>query len=327
MKKGRVLSGMRPSGRLHLGNLLGALSAWLELQGNHQCFYMIADYHALTTDYQDTGKLQENIFQMLLDWLSAGIEPTKCILFRQSAVPEHAELHLLLSSITPLSWLERNPTHKEQLRELGEKRLSTYGFLGYPVLQAADILLYKATIIPVGVDQLPHLELTREITRRFNHLYGEIFPLPKPRLTDVPKLPGIDGRKMSKSYDNCIYISDRKDEIQEKVRNMITDPARARRKDKGNPERCSVFAFQKVYNEGELPSIRKGCEEATIGCTDCKSSLSSSLTRAMERIWLKREKLERESDTLLDILSDGERRAREIASETLKEAKEAMKIL
>jgi tryptophanyl-tRNA synthetase len=317
---------MRPSGRLHLGNLLGALNSWLELQGNHECLFMIADYHALTTDYQDTGKLKENIFQMLLDWLSVGIDPKKCILFRQSAVPEHAELHLLLSSITPLSWLERNPTHKEQLKELGEKRLSTYGFLGYPVLQTADILLYKATIIPVGVDQLPHLELAREITRRFNHLYGETFPLPKPRLTDVPKLPGIDGRKMSKSYNNCIYISDGKDEIQKKVRNMLTDPARARRTDKGSPERCSVFAFQKVYNEEELPFLRRGCEEATIGCTDCKSSLASALVRAMEKIWMRRERFEAEADTVFDILSDGGRRAREIASKTLMEVKDAMKI-
>lgn len=281
---------------------------------------MIADWHALSSEYADTGRLKENIFQVAVDYISAGLDPGKSVIFLQSWVPEHAEMHLVLSMIVPLPWVERNPTYKEQLQEVKGKDLSTYGFLGYPVLQAADIVLYKANIVPVGVDQLPHLEMCREIVRRFNSLYNtDILVEPQPSLTDVPKLPGIDGRKMSKSYKNCIYLSDRGKELEQKVLNMITDPARKRRSDKGHPDVCTVYSFHKIFNPREKEEIAHVCRGAEIGCVDCKHKLIRALTNTVQPIWERREKLEKEPDRLWDILREGSKKAREVAGSTFAE--------
>ncbi|MDI6703183.1 MAG: tryptophan--tRNA ligase [bacterium] len=322
----RVLSGMRPTGRLHLGHFVGALDNWRSLQDKYECLYMIADWHALTTDYSDTSKIQENVKDMLIDWLAVGISPEKSTLFLQSDIPEHAELHLLLSIITPISWLERNPTYREQKKELGEERLSTYGFLGYPVLQSADILIYKATLVPVGEDQLPHLELTREITRRFNYLYGEVFPVPAPLLTKTSRLPGIDGRKMSKSFDNCIYISDSEKTLREKVRHMITDTERPRLNDPGHPSNCRLFPFHTVFNAKRVSKISIDCKEAKIGCTDCKEELSHCLIEYLKDIQIRRHELEATPKLIIDILEEGAERARKIAKQTMEEIREALKI-
>ena len=248
----RVLSGMRPTGRLHLGNFSGALENWKRLQEEYESFFFIADWHALSTDYANTSQLRDFTHEMLIDWLSAGLDPEKCTIFIQSHVPEHAELHILLSMITPLPWLERVPTYKQQQQELKEKDLSTYGFLGYPLLQSADILVYKADYVPVGIDQLPHLELTREVARRFNFLYKPVFPEPEALMTEFPKIPGTDGKKMSKSYNNAIYLSDTKDEVWEKLRTMVTDPKRIKRTDPGDPEICPVFSLHRVYSSQEI---------------------------------------------------------------------------
>ncbi|MBN1492966.1 MAG: tryptophan--tRNA ligase, partial [Candidatus Omnitrophica bacterium] len=242
MKK-RILSGIRPTGKLHIGNYFGAITNWVELQESGECFFMIADWHVLTTDYDSGSDISATVLDVAIDLLASGIDPEKCTLFVQSSVNAHAELALILSMITPLSWLERNPTYKEQIQELTGRELHTHGFLGYPVLQAADILLYDADVVPVGEDQLPHLELTREIARRFNHLYGALFKEPQAMLTQVPKLPGTDGRKMSKSYDNCIYLADALDVVDNKIKTMMTDPARKRRTDPGTPAKCPVYAY------------------------------------------------------------------------------------
>lgn len=319
MKKKRVLSGMRPTDRLHLGHLLGALDNWRKFQ-NQECFYMIADWHALSSEYADPSKLKENTFQIAIDYLSAGLDPEKSVIFLQSWVPEHAKMHLVLSMIVPLPWLERNPTYKEQLQEIKGKDLSTYGFFGYPVLQAADIVLYKADTVPVGVDQLPHLELCREIVRRFNSLYHtDILVEPQPSLTEVPKLPGLDGRKMSKSFKNCIYLSDRGKELEEKVLSMITDPARERRTDKGHPSVCTVYSFHKIFNPKDEDEIASACREAKIGCVECKKNLINALEKTMEPMWEKRSKLEKEPDKLWEILKEGSKKAREVASSTFAE--------
>ncbi|HCG77558.1 MAG: tryptophan--tRNA ligase [bacterium (Candidatus Ratteibacteria) CG_4_10_14_3_um_filter_41_18] len=325
MKK-RILSGMRPSGKLHLGHCEGVLKYWAKLQDEYECYYEIADLHALTTDYQDTSKIKENIKEMLVDWLCFGLDPEKSALFVQSEVPEHSQLHLLLSMIVPLSWLERCPTYKEQLTQLKDKDISTYGFLGYPVLQAADILLYKATAVPVGEDQLPHLELTREIARRFNYFYKEIFPEPKALLTKTPKLPGIDGRKMSKSYHNCIYLSDSGKIIEKKVMEMFTDPARVYKKDKGHPAGCVVFAFHQIYNKEEKSQIEKDCLSAKIGCTDCKKILSERLVKSLQPLSEKRKEFVARPKLIDDILKQGKENAGKIAKTTLREAREALKI-
>src|ERR1700680_1266304 len=271
----RVLSGMRSTGKLHLGNFVGALDNWVRMQDEYDCFFFVADWHALTTDYADTSRIKENSLEVLLDWLAAGLDPERCTMFIQSHVPQHAELHLLFSMITPLGWLERVPTYKEQRENIAEKDLSTYGFLGYPVLQAADILIYKGDFVPVGEDQVPHVELTREIARRFNMFYklhgAEVLPEPQPLLTRTPKLPGSDGRKMSKSYGNTIMLTDPEPVVRQKLKTMVTDPARVRRTDPGNPDLCPVGDLHKIFSSREtLAKVDAGCRSAGIGCIECK---------------------------------------------------------
>lgn len=286
---------------------------------------MIADWHALSSEYADTSRLKENIFQVTIDYISAGLDPEKSVIFLQSWVPEHTQMHLILSMIVPLPWVERNPTYKEQLQEVKDKDLTTYGFLGYPVLQAADIVLYKADIVPVGVDQLPHLEMAREMVRRFNNLYHtDILQEPQPSLTQVPKLPGLDGRKMSKSYKNCIYLSDRGKQLEEKVLNMITDPARKRKTDKGHPEVCIVHTYHKIFNPAEAEALANACRRAEIGCVDCKRKLIVALEKTMQPIWDRRGQLEKEPEKLWDILKEGSKKARDVAGGTFGEVLDAI---
>lgn len=325
-KKKRVLSGIQPSGKLHLGNLIGALENWVKMQDEYECFYEIADLHALTTGYDKPQELKENILDVALDLLSVGIDPKKCTLFIQSAIPEHAELHLLFSMITPLPWLERVPTYKSKIDELKEKDLGTYGFLGYPVLQAADILIYKAQAVPVGQDQLPHLEITREIGRRFNYFYGEVFPMPKDVLTKFPVLPGIDGKKMSKSYGNTIAISDSPEVVCKKVMSMVTDPARVKKTDKGHPAVCPVFAYHKIFDAQKVPDICSKCQSAAIGCVECKKIFTEALLNYMEPIWVKRRALSADPVAVYKILDEGAQRAKKVAAQTLAEVKKAMGI-
>jgi len=326
MAKKRILSGMRPSGKLHVGHLLGALTNWAALQDEYECFYMIADWHALTTDYENPSEIKSNIREMVVDWISSGLDPEKCTMFVQSHVVEHAELHLLLSMFIPLSWLERCPTYKQQQQELKDRNLSTYGFLGYPVLQAADILVYKAETVPVGEDQLPHLELCREIARRFNFLYTNIFPEPEALLTRVPKLLGTDGRKMSKSYNNCIFLSDPPQIIREKVASMITDPSRIRANDRGHPDVCIVYGLHKIFSSQTVDSITVDCERGSIGCVACKGILSEALIDKLKPIQAKRRYLEAKPEKIAKILKDGCLRAQKITRETLREAREAIGI-
>jgi tryptophanyl-tRNA synthetase len=327
--KKRIVSGMRPTGKLHLGNLHGALDNWVKLQnqGDYDCHYFVADWHALTSDYSDTSLMRENITDMVIDWLSVGLDPDKSTLFVQSRIKEHAELFLLLTTITPLAWLERNPTYKEVKGELAEKDLATYGFLGYPVLQAADIIMYKAYGVPVGVDQLPHVELTREIARRFNYFYGEIFPLPETLLTVVPKLLGIDGRKMSKSYDNSIFLSDRGEQLRQKVASMFTDPQRQRKSDPGRPDLCNVFAFHGLYSpEYDVQQISAACRTAGIGCTDCKEKLAEKLAASLQPVHERQDYYRAHSGQVQEVLASGEAKARVIAANTMAEVREALKV-
>jgi len=325
--KKRVLSGMRPTGKLHLGNLHGALTNWKRLQEEYECFFFVADWHALTSEYQETNFIKEFIWEMLIDWLSVGLDPNKSTLFIQSKLPEHAELHLIFSMITPIPWLERNPTYKEQIKELVEKDLNTYGFLGYPVLQAADILIYKANFVPVGVDQLPHVEITREIARRFNYLYKEVFPIPEPILTEMPKILGIDGRKMSKSYHNAIYLSDPPKVIREKTLQMFTDKSRLRKTDPGHPDICNVFSFHKLYTSPEKVSqIEEDCKKARIGCVECKKLLAENLIKGLAPIQEKRSYYQEHLEELKDIIDAGIKKARSVATTTLEKAKEAIGI-
>jgi tryptophanyl-tRNA synthetase len=328
MERKRVLSGMRPTGRLHLGHLFGALDNWKNLQDEYECFFFIADWHALTTDYADPSQVKTYTIEVVLDWLAAGLDPKKATFFVQSRLPEHAELHLLFSMFTPLAWLERVPTYKEQREQITDKDLGTYGFLGYPLLQAADILIYKAHYVPVGVDQVPHVELTREVARRFNFLYQPVLVEPDVLLTEFPKIPGTDGRKMSKSYDNAIFLSDTADEITAKIKPMITDPARKRRSDPGNPELCPVYDLHRVFTpQGERESsIVPGCTTAGIGCLDCKQVLLAHALPVLTPISNRRAELARNPATVLGILEDGTGRAKKVASGTLGEVKAAMQI-
>jgi tryptophanyl-tRNA synthetase len=352
--RARVLSGMRPTGRLHLGNYMGALHNWVQLQHHYECYFFIADYHALTTDYADTSSLKENIREVALDFLAAGLDPSLCTIFLQSAVPAHFELHTLLSMITPLSWLERVPTYKDQQEQLKEKDLATYGFLGYPLLQSADILVYQPSFVPVGQDQAAHVEITREIARRFNHIYSNrhtpafqqatsdkdklaiaeqteedpstaILPEPKVLLTPSPKLPGTDGRKMSKSYGNTILLSDSEDVIRAKLKTMVTDPARVRRTDPGNPDVCPVFDLHKVFSSDETRlKVWEGCTTAGIGCIQCKGWLADHVVSLIAPIRERRLYYEAHPAEVDAILEAGNARANARANQTMEQVRSAM---
>ena len=324
----RVLSGMRSTGKLHLGNYVGALQNWVRMQDQYECFFFIADWHALTTDYADTSKVKENSLEVLLDWLAAGLDPDRSTLFIQSHIPLHAELHLLFSMITPLGWLERVPTYKEQRENITEKDLTTYGFLGYPVLQAADILIYKGDFVPVGEDQVPHVELTREIARRFNQFYGKpgpVLPEPQPLLTPTPKLPGTDGRKMSKSYGNTILLTDAEPVVRQKLKTMVTDPARVRRTDPGNPDLCPVGDLHKIFSSKEtMAKVNEGCRSAGIGCIECKGWAADALLKVLLPIQERRKKYEENPRLAWDILMTGTAQAAKVAEATMKEVRAAM---
>lgn len=325
MAKARLLSGMQPTGLLHLGNLEGALRNWVRLQEEYDSFYFIADWHSLTTLYETPEKIREYTRQVATDFVSAGLDPEKCAIFVQSDIKEHAELHLLFSMMTPVPWLERVPTYKEKQEQLHIESAS-YGLLGYPVLQAADILIYRANAVPVGKDQLPHLELTREIGRRFNYLYGEVFPEPEGKLTEYPAMPGLDGRKMSKSYDNAIYMSDTAEDTWQKIRTMFTDPLKVYRKDPGHPETCPVFGLHGVYNKAETAGIEPECKSGALGCVDCKKNLNAKLNEALAPMRERRKQLEADPSVLDDILAEGAKKARAAAVETMDMIRTAMKI-
>jgi tryptophanyl-tRNA synthetase len=326
MPEERVLSGMRPTGRLHLGHYHGVLANWLELQKEYECYFFIADWHALTTEYADPSGVKENIREMLLDWLSVGIDPERSSIFVQSSVKEHAELAVLLSMITPLGWLERNPTYKEQRTELADKDINTFGFLGYPVLQTADIIIYKAGHVPVGMDQAPHVELSREITRRFNNLYGNIFPEPKTLLTKTPKVLGTDGRKMSKSYNNAIFLSDAPEVVEKKMLTMMTDTARKRKTDPGNPDICPFYqTFHTLYADAEtIAWVRKGCAGAEFGCIECKKAVIPKVLDFLGPIREKRRALEGAPEMVTEILVNGAKTATAVAAKTMVEVRAAM---
>jgi len=325
MSKERVLSGMQASGKLHLGNLVGALSNWVNLQDKYDCYYFVADWHALTTLYIEPLSIRESTEDILINFIAAGLDPEKCTIFLQSRVTEHAELHLLLSMITPLSWLERVPTYKEKQEELRDRDLSTHGFLGYPLLQTADILIYRARYVPVGIDQVPHLEISREIARRFNYIYKEIFPEPEALLTEFPKVVGTDGRKMSKSYNNAIYLSDNPEEVTQKIMTMVTDPARVKRTDPGNPELSPVYQLHKIFSsKEEQEEVAEGCRTAGIGCLDCKKILLENVFSLMEPIWKRRNELLNNPDVLHDIVNRGTEKARRTVAETMQLVREAM---
>lgn len=315
---------MRPTGKLHLGNYLGALDNWVRLQDDYDCFYFVANWHALTSDYEHTGELPENTVEMIADWLGAGLSPERSTLFVQSLVPEHAELHLLFSMIVPVSWLERVPTYKEMIEQL-ELQSPSYGLLGYPLLQAADILMYKARYVPVGVDQLPHIELTREVARRFNNAFGAVFPEPDAKLTEIPKVPGTDGRKMSKSYGNAIYLSDPQDVLRQKVNTMITDPARKRRSDPGNPDVCPVFDLHKIFTaEAERQLCAEGCRTAGIGCLDCKGVLLKHVLPRLGEIRDRRQRFIEKPKEIIEILTEGSKKARSVAHTTMETVRRAV---
>jgi len=330
-KSQRVLSGMRPTGRLHLGHFRGVLRNWLRLQDQYECFFFAADWHALTTDYAEPGIVSKTIWDMLVDWLAVGIDPAKATLFIQSEVQEHAELHLLLSFITPLSWLERVPTYKDQIEQLREKDLGTYGFLGYPLLQAADILIYRARFVPVGDDQVAHVELTREVARRFNFLYRKpdqpLFPEPKELLMPEGKLPGLDGRKMSKSYHNTIELAEEWKVTEKKVRTMPTDPARIRRTDPGTPGKCPVWQYHKIYStDEEREWVTEGCTSAGIGCLECKQVLLDHLEAELQPIRKRRNDILKHMDDVRDIVREGNARARQEAARTMEKVRRTLKM-
>jgi tryptophanyl-tRNA synthetase len=320
-----VLSGMRSTGKIHLGNYFGALKNWIDLQDSYRCYYFAADWHALTSDYADPSQIADNSIDMVIDWLAAGLDPVRSTIFVQSMVPEHAELHLLLSMITPLGWLERVPTYKEQMQQIENKDLATYGFLGYPVLQTVDIIIYRGDFVPVGEDQASHLEISREIARRFNHLYGKVFPEPQALFTPAARVPGIDGRKMSKSYGNAINLSDPPEVIQQKCMQMFTDPQRIKRSDPGRPEVCNLYDFHKLVSTPEVQEdVARRCRAAEIGCVDDKKLLAKILIDYLAPFRARREALLRDRDTVHDILVEGSRKARERTAETMQKVREAM---
>ncbi len=316
---------MRPTGKLHLGNFVGALQNWVGMQDQYECYFCVVDWHALTTDYADTSKVKENSLEVVFDWLAAGLDPEKSVIFMQSHVPAHAELHLLLSMITPLGWLERVPTYKEQKENIKDKDLGTYGFLGYPLLMASDILVYKGDVVPVGEDQAAHVEITREIARRFNGFYGPVFPEPQTLLTPAAKLPGTDGRKMSKSYGNTIQLADPEPVIRQKLKTMVTDPARVRRTDPGNPDVCPVGDLHKIFSSKEtIAKVNEGCRSAGIGCIECKSWAADALVQLLNPMQERRKKFEANPRLAWDILEAGSEGARKTTGETMKDVRAAM---
>jgi tryptophanyl-tRNA synthetase len=343
----RVLSGMRPTGKLHIGHYVGALQNWINLQDNYECFFFVADWHALTTNYADTSRVKQDTLEIACDWLASGLDPERCVMFIQSHVPQHAELNLLLSMMTPLGWLERVPTYKEMKENLSDKDLNTYGFLGYPVLMTSDILMYQASFVPVGADQVPHVEITREIARRFNQFYWKpnttrsgrvqrgvdvpeerrvfVFPEPQPLLTPAAKLPGTDGRKMSKSYNNFISLSEPEASVRQKLKTMVTDPARVHRTDPGNPEICPVGDLHKIFSDDEtIAKVWDGCTTAGIGCIECKGWAADGLMKVLRPIQERRKKYEDDPKLAWDILENGSERARKSAQETIQHARDAM---
>jgi len=324
MKKKRILSGMRPTGKLHIGHYVGALENWVRLQDEYESYHLIADYHMLTTDLNTTNVYKDTI-DMLIDWLSAGLDPTKSPMFRQSQIKEHTELYLILSMLITTNRLERNPTVKEQARALHIEQI-IYGHLGYPVLQAADILLYKGDAVPVGEDQVPHVEITREIARKFNNQYGAVFPEPEALLTKFSRLPGLDGAaKMSKSLGNTILLSDEPETVKAKLRKAVTDPLKIRRNDPGRPEICLIFSYHKKFNPEEVPQIETDCRSGALGCVDCKLNCSSKISNFLEPIIEKRKYYENNMNDVLDILADGESKGKKVAQETMAEVHTKMK--
>jgi tryptophanyl-tRNA synthetase len=322
----RVLSGMRPTGKIHLGNYLGALENWVALQQDYECFYFVANWHALTTDPANSVEAPDNTIEMAADWLGAGLDPARSTIFVQSLVPEHAELHLLFSMVSPVGWLERVPTYKEMVEQLGLESPS-YGLLGYPLLQAADILMYKPQWVPVGQDQVPHIELTREVARRFNNTWKPVFPEPQAKLTEIPKVPGTDGRKMSKSYDNAIYLSDPPEVVTQKIRPMVTDPARKRRSDPGNPDVCPVFDLHRIFTPvAPREACAEGCRTAGIGCLDCKAVLLEHLLPPLARIRDRRQHYAERPADLVEVLREGSRRARAVAGETMDDVRAVVRL-
>ena len=315
---------MRPTGRLHLGHYFGALKNWVEMQNEYDCFYMSADWHALTTDYADTSNIADNTLEMVADWITAGIDPKKAVLFKQSAVPAHSELFLILSMITPLGWLERCPTYKEQKNEIKNKDLNNFGFLGYPVLMAADILVYKADLVPVGEDQLAHLEFSREITRRFNNFYGNVLVEPQAKLTKSARVPGLDGRKMSKSYGNSIFLGEDDDSIKQKVQTMFTDPLKIKKDDPGHPDGCVVFAFHKIFNK-DFKAREAECKAGSVGCVACKKQIVEMLSEFMKPLAQKRKDLTADKSYLQKIINEGSAAANEAAEKNMAEIRKALK--
>ena len=321
----RTVSGMRPTGPLHLGHYFGVLKNWIDMQDQDDCYYFVADWHALTSDYAEPEHIRAHSAELVKDWLTAGLDPEKCVIFQQSEVKAHAELALLLGMITPVSWLERNPTYKEQRREISDKDLGNYGFLGYPVLQAADILLYLPNFVPVGQDQLPHLELTREIARRFNYLYGDFFPEPAARLTLTPKCPGLDGRKMSKSYGNALSLCESDADIAPKIRAMFTDQNRLRKSDPGNPDICNLFPYhQLLSDDNRQAEIRRGCTSSSLGCVDCKRFFMEELVEFLAPLRARRAALEANPNLAQDVLREGNAKARALAEAAMTEVRRRM---
>jgi tryptophanyl-tRNA synthetase len=328
---------MRPTGKLHLGNYMGALYNWVRLQHEYDCYFFVADWHALTTDYADPSNIRENTMDVALDWLAAGLDPERCVLFVQSLVPQHAELHLLLSMIMPLGWLERVPTYKEQQLQIGDvaaggKDLTTYGFLGYPLLMATDILIYQADFVPVGQDQVAHVEVTREVARRFNHFYpgagGPILPEPQVLLTPSPKLPGTDGRKMSKSYGNTILLTDPEPVVRQKLKTMVTDPARVRRSDPGDPDVCPVGDLHKVFSTSStMARVYEGCRSAGIGCIECKGWAADAIVAELQPMQERRRQYEEQPRLVHDILHSGSELARVRAEQTMEQVRDAMQLV